>query len=124
MEPEGRPQKVGDEDGLIEAIVNIVMTGSASGNKWRTGMICSVKSLDDLTEELHKQGYNLSRSSVYLTLLPNRSLSHEERDMSKLLLSNSSEHKIRNIPVMQILNLQSQHSIHWRKLLQSWDQRR
>jgi hypothetical protein len=93
----GRPQKVLDEDDLIAAIINIAMTGSASDEKRRTEMICSVKTLDDLTEELRKQGFNLSRSSVYLRLLPNRSLSNEgKRHVKtapvKLIRAQNSEH--------------------------------
>jgi hypothetical protein len=93
----GRPQKVSDEDGLITAIINIAMTGSASDEKRRSEMIGTVKTLDDSTEELHKQGFNLSRSSVYLRLLPNRSLSHEgKRHVKtapvKLIRAQNSEH--------------------------------
>ena len=43
----------------------------------RNEVIRSVRSLNDLKEELDKMGFNLSRSWLYLRLLPKRKDSNE-----------------------------------------------
>ena len=68
----GRPQKY-DNSELIEAICRIAITGSAAHERRRNEVIRTVKSLDQLTEALHQEGYDLKRSSVYLHLLPKNS---------------------------------------------------
>lgn len=73
----GRPSKIEDENLLHKAIVNIAIGGSAADERRRSEVIRTVKTLDDLTAALQKQGFALSRSSVYLRLLPRNSLSHE-----------------------------------------------
>ena len=68
----GRPQKY-DNSELIEAICRIAIPGSAAHERRRNEVIRTVKSLDQLTEALHQEGYDLKRSSVYLHLLPKNS---------------------------------------------------
>ena len=66
----GRPGIVENNDALLEAIAEIAISGLAADEKRRSTMVRSVKTLDDLTEALQQQGYNLSRSAVYLHLKP------------------------------------------------------
>ena len=68
----GRPQKY-DNSELIEAICRIAIPGSAAHERRRNEVIRTVKSLDQLTEALHQEDYDLKRSSVYLHLLPKNS---------------------------------------------------
>ena len=68
----GRPQKY-DNSELIEAMCRIAIPGSAAHDRRRNEVIRTVKSLDQLTEALHQEGYDLKRSSVYLHLLPKNS---------------------------------------------------
>ena len=65
----GRPQKV-DSAELIEAICRIAIPGSAAHERRRNEVIRTVKTLNQLTEALNYEGYDLKRSSIYLHLLP------------------------------------------------------
>ena len=58
---------------MNEAICRIAIPGSAAHERRRNEVIRTVKSLDQLTEALHQEGYDLKRSSVYLHLLPKNS---------------------------------------------------
>lgn len=62
----GRPRLVGDTDALLQTMCNIAIGGSEADERQRSAVIRSSKALDDLTEALKGQGYNLSRCSVYL----------------------------------------------------------
>ena len=68
----GRPQKY-DNSELIEAICRVAIPGSAAHERRRNEVTRTVKSLDQLTEALHQERYDLKRSSVYLHLLPKSS---------------------------------------------------
>ena len=63
-----RPHKV-DSAELIEAICRIAIPGSAAHERRRNKVIRTVKTLDQLTEALNYEGYDLKRSSVDLYLL-------------------------------------------------------
>jgi hypothetical protein len=98
----GRPRKpdstAGGEEELLKTITEIAITGSASDDRRRTEMIRTVKTLDDLTHELQKRGYQLSRSSVYLRLLPRKSSSaegkrHVKTAPVKLIRAQNSQHR-------------------------------
>ena len=65
----GRPDKC-DKSELIKAISRIAISGSAAHDRRRNEMIRTVKTLDQLTEALNREGFELKRSSVYLHLLP------------------------------------------------------
>ena len=67
-----RPQKV-DSAELTEAIYRIAIPGSAAHERRRNEVIRTVKALDQLTEALNYEGYDLKRSSVFLHLLPKTS---------------------------------------------------
>ena len=65
----GRPEKCESSE-LIEAICRIAISGSAAHDRRRNEVIRTVKTLDQLTDALNREGFELKRSSVYLRLLP------------------------------------------------------
>ena len=65
----GRPEKCNKSE-LIKAICRIGISGSAAHDRRRNEVITAVKTLDQLTEALNREGFELKRSSVYLHLLP------------------------------------------------------
>jgi len=69
----GRPCAEEDQPELLKAIVDIATYGSAADDRRRTESIRSVKTLDELTAALRSKGFAISRSGVYLHLLPRRS---------------------------------------------------
>lgn len=68
----GRPRVEENQSGILEVIKDIAVFGGAADDRRRTETIRCCKTLDDLQAELHKQGYNISRSGLYLRLLPRR----------------------------------------------------
>ena len=64
-----RPEKC-DKLELIKAVSRIAISGSAAHDLRRNEVIRAVKTLDQLTEALNREGFELKRSSVYLHLLP------------------------------------------------------
>ena len=62
---------------LMAAISRIAISGSAAHERRRSEIIRTVKTLDQLTEALNREGYSLKRSSVYLRLLPRNSVTKE-----------------------------------------------
>ena len=58
---------------MIEVICRIVIRGSAAHKRRRNEMVRTVKSLDQLTETLNHEGFDLKRSTIYLHLLPKNS---------------------------------------------------
>lgn len=75
----GRPNLEKDQPLLLKTIADIAMYGSAADARRRTETIRSVKTLDELTEELKKIGFHISRSGTYLRLLPRNSNTIEGR---------------------------------------------
>ena len=64
-------QKIGrpiypQNDYLLNTIQEIAVLGCGADDRRRNESIRSVSTLDDLTEELKKQGFTLSRAGVYL----------------------------------------------------------
>ena len=55
---------------LIKGICRISISGSAAHDQRRNEVMRTVKNLDQLTEPLNREGFELKRSSVYLHLLP------------------------------------------------------
>ena len=93
----GRPRTEEEHPELLEVIKNLALHGSGADNRRRTEKIRSIKTLSELTEELNSMGYDLSRSGVYLRLLPRTSNSREgKRHVTtapvKLLRSGNSDH--------------------------------
>lgn len=93
----GRPSAVEEQPELLKTIVDIALMGSGADERRCTQKIRTVKTLDQLTDELRHQGYNLSRSGVYLHLLPRKSKSTEgKRHVNcapvKLVKSQNDQH--------------------------------
>ena len=68
----GRPRLEIDQPELLSIIIKIVQNSSAADERRRTECLRSVSTLDDLQKELTMIGFNLSRSGLYLRLLPRR----------------------------------------------------
>ena len=66
----GRPNLKSQQEGLLEAILSIVIPGSSADDHRRSEVYNSVRSLDDLKSALEKKGFNLSRTATYYRLLP------------------------------------------------------
>ena len=86
-----------DNTELISAIVKITITGSAAHERWRSEVIQTVKTLDQLTAALRGKGFDLRLSSVYLRLIPwnGRSIEgkrHVNTTPVKLLRSQNSKY--------------------------------
>ena len=73
----GRPRIESDQPGLLEDILQIATIGAACADKRRDDIFRTVKTVDDLHREITKLGYSLSRSALYLRLLP-RDLTTQE----------------------------------------------
>ena len=68
----GRPRLEVQTPDLLSAIINIVQSSSTADERRRTECLRTVTTLDDLTAELRKLDYKLSRSATYLRLMPRR----------------------------------------------------
>ena len=62
----GRPRVEADHPELLSTIIKIVENQSTADNRRRTENLRTVKTLADLTKELHQMEHTLSRSAVYL----------------------------------------------------------
>ena len=83
---------------LMAAISRIAISGSAAHERRRSEIIRTVKTLDQLTEALNREGYSLKRSSVYLRFLPSNSITKEgKRHVTaapvKLISAKNSKHQ-------------------------------
>ena len=65
----GRPEKC-DKSELIKAICRIAISSSAAHDRRRNEVIRIVKALDQLTEALNREGFELKRSSVSFICCP------------------------------------------------------
>ncbi|XP_015121481.1 uncharacterized protein LOC107044195 [Diachasma alloeum] len=69
----GRASITGDQPEILKVITEIATYGSATDDRRRTECIRRVRTLDDLAEKLKNDyGFNISRSGVYLRLIPRR----------------------------------------------------
>ena len=75
----GRPRVEVDQPALLSTIVDIAQQGSSADERRQTEMLRSVTNLDQLAKELQQKGFTLSRTALYLRLLPRRSNSAEGR---------------------------------------------
>ena len=96
----GRPSLETDQPLLLKTIVDLAIYGSASHDKRQCDMYRSIKTLDELHSELLRNGFNLSRSGLYLRLLPKRSGSLE------------GKRHVTTVPVRLIRAQNDQHSKH------------
>ena len=66
----GRPRLEVDQPGILEDLLQIATIGSACSDKRRDDLFRTVKTTDDLTKAITDLGYKVSRSAVYVRLLP------------------------------------------------------
>jgi hypothetical protein len=71
----GRPPIVDEQPGILTAILDLLSFGSSADDRRRIEGLRAVKSLDDLTAELQKQNFNISRTATYYHLMPRDSTS-------------------------------------------------
>ena len=99
-EKTGRPRVEDDQPMLLKSIIDIAMYGSASHEKRNSDIYRTIKTLDELTEQLNKDGFSIKRSGVYLRLMPRRSNSLEGR------------RHVNTVPVRLIRAQNDQHAKH------------
>ena len=63
----------------MKTIVDIAILGSSADERRQTEVLRTAKTLDNLTEEMKKKGFNISRSGLYLRLIPRRADSIEAK---------------------------------------------
>ena len=73
----GRPRLEDEQPELLETIVQIAMFGSAAHERRRMEEVKSCRTLSNLREQLLQRNFHLSRSALYLRLLPKKSNSNE-----------------------------------------------
>lgn len=73
----GRPRLESDQPLLLKAICDIAIHGSGAHERRRCDVLRSVKTLDELLQEVKSQGFQISRSGLYLRLLPKNYLTTE-----------------------------------------------
>ena len=69
-EKSGCPSVIETQPELLSTIVKIATYGAAAAEKRRCETLRTVKTLDELTEALRKEGFNIGRSTVYYHLAP------------------------------------------------------
>lgn len=73
----GRPTLETDQPGLVNSILDLVLTSTAADPKRRSEMLSTTRTLDDLHSHLIRMDYKLSRSSTHYRLLPPRANTRE-----------------------------------------------
>ena len=68
----GRPRVEVDQPALLSTIVDIVELDSATDARRRSEMLRTIITLNDLCKKLEDLGFIISRSGVYLRLMPAR----------------------------------------------------
>jgi hypothetical protein len=68
-----------EQPDLLKAIVDIALYGSAAHEKRQSDVYRSIKTLQELTDQLVSDGFKISRSGVYLRLLPKRNSNLERK---------------------------------------------
>lgn len=94
-----RPRLEVDQPDLLKIIVDLATHGSAADDRRRSEVIRDCRTLDELHEKLKLHGLELSRSALYLRLIPRRANSNEgKKHMQtvpvKLIKAQTSEHKL------------------------------
>ena len=72
-----RPRIEKDHPELLKANVDIAVIGSSADKRRRTEKIRTIKTVDELHEELTNLGFDLSRSGTYLRRIPQNSSTSE-----------------------------------------------
>lgn len=87
----GRPT-FKENDKLMETIVDLVLLKTAADSRRRTEMLRAYRTLDDLHEAVTEKGFNISRSGLYIRLLPRNSTTLEgKRHVPTVPVSSSYE---------------------------------
>ncbi|CAF5063316.1 unnamed protein product, partial [Rotaria sp. Silwood1] len=73
-----RPKLEVDQPALLQTIIDITLSSAAADDRRQTESLRSIKTLDNLSEELENRGFSISRSATYLRLLPRRSNTSED----------------------------------------------
>lgn len=73
----GRPRIECDQPDILKTILEIATIGSACGDRRREDLFRTVKTLDDLHKAISDLGFTISRSGLYLKLLPRDSRTNE-----------------------------------------------
>ena len=73
----GQPRIETDQPGLMNAIVNLATHGCGADDRRRSEKLRTIKTLEEMTTELKHMGFNLSKSAVYLRLLPRSSNTYQ-----------------------------------------------
>jgi hypothetical protein len=73
----GRPALTDDQPDLLKTIVDIATYGCGADERRQTETIRSIKTLEELTAAVQGVGFTISRSSVYLHLIPKRADTRE-----------------------------------------------
>lgn len=66
----GRPRLEEQQPLLLKTIVDLAMFGASAEERRRSEIVRSCRTLNDLHEKLNEHGFQISRSSTYLRLLP------------------------------------------------------
>jgi hypothetical protein len=66
----GRPALTDNQPTLLQVISELAMHGSSAQEKRRFDVLRTIKTLDDLTQELNNVGFVISRSATYYHLMP------------------------------------------------------
>ncbi|KAG5672151.1 hypothetical protein PVAND_002304 [Polypedilum vanderplanki] len=66
----GRPAIVDEQPELLSTILKIATFGAAADDKRCCEALRTVKTLSELTDALHREGFNIGKSTVYYHLLP------------------------------------------------------
>ncbi|KAK3932313.1 Carbamoyl-phosphate synthase arginine-specific large chain [Frankliniella fusca] len=73
----GQPRLEENQDGLLKAISGIALAGASAAEKRRSDAVRSCRTLKELTEKVRLLGHNVSKSGVYLRLLPRNQATRE-----------------------------------------------
>ena len=89
-----------NQEGLIEAFLDLATHGSAADERRSTDKLRTIKTLDELNSELRNRGYEISRSALYTRFLPRNSNSLE------------GKRHIKTVPVKLVKAQNDQHARH------------
>lgn len=76
-ETPGRPNANEVQPGLLQAIIDLSLRGAGAHERRRSDALNCCRTLDDLARELKTLGFNLTRSGLYLRLIPRNWATHE-----------------------------------------------
>lgn len=72
-----RPRLGVDPPALLQTMIDITSPSAAADDRRQAELLRSMTTLDELSEELQKRGFSISRLAIYLRLIPRRSNTNE-----------------------------------------------